>query len=254
MAVQTLERTPLHRLRRIFPTGDDLTAQTHPLPLRSELFLIAHDDRTGRCHLNESSLQFGLAAAVLLELWLTNRVTIGWRYDARQGTAVADPGRITVLDTAPSGDTLTDTALVMLWHSGGTLRVGDFVKRFAATGLYERVRADMITAGIIRRTTRRRRWFFRTEAYQPAHEAYPVRARGPVRRVIDQHGTSPEVSDRSTLALASLVAALGLTPYLYPGVTVTGRPHDRLRHVVQRYADPTVREVIAAIPRRRAAR
>ncbi len=28
--------------------------------------------------------------------------------------------------------------------------------------------------------------------------------------------TSPQMPDRSTVALASLVAALGLTPYLYP--------------------------------------
>jgi hypothetical protein len=66
-----------------------------------------------------------------------------------------------------------------------------------------------------RRTTRRCRWFFRTEAYQPAHETYPVRARGPVHGIIGSHCMSPGVPDRSTMALASLIAALGLTPYLY---------------------------------------
>ena len=111
----------------------------------------------------------------------------------------------------------------------------------------------MIAAGIIRRTTRRRRWFFRTEAYQPTHEAYPVRARGPIRRMVDDHsrGANPEKPDRSTLALASLVAALGLAPYLYPDATATGRRRDWLRHIVQQHADATVRDVITAMPRRR---
>jgi hypothetical protein len=72
----------------------------------------------------------------------TRKVTLGSgrRYDTREGVLVADPVRITVLYPDRVGDPLIDTALAMLWHSS-TLRVRDFAKRFAATGLYERVRA-----------------------------------------------------------------------------------------------------------------
>jgi hypothetical protein len=70
--------------------------------LANDLFFVLHDDATGRMRLSSRLTGLGLAAAVLGELMLTGRVTVeltdGW-----VGLAL--------VDAAPTGDTLTQTAL-----------------------------------------------------------------------------------------------------------------------------------------------
>jgi hypothetical protein len=165
------------------------------LSLRAELFLIAHDDDTGRRHIDKRRLALGLAAAVLLELWLACRIRIGWRPDARYAAWHPNPGQITILDASPTGDPIIDTALRLLWNLGGTPKISDFVRQFAATNLYDRVRGQMIATGILRRATRRRFRFFRAETYLSSHPRFPVRARTGVRN-LDRAGPTPPARHR----------------------------------------------------------
>jgi hypothetical protein len=247
VTIAAFQGTAATRLRRVVPTN--VPDRSRPLPLRTELFLIAHDDDTGRPHVDPDTLSLGLAAAVLLELWLSGRVHIGWRYDARTGRGVLDPGLISVLDATPIGDPLTDSVLANLWHTGGGLRAHEFITQLADTGLYERVRADMIAAGIIHRTTRRRFWLFRTDVYQPVHSAHSVRARFRIRQLADglRRDTTGRGPDPRVVALSGLITVLGLTGHLYPPDTTPTRLHERLRHVIDELADPTIRDVTAAI-------
>ncbi|HEX6074156.1 MAG TPA: GPP34 family phosphoprotein [Micromonosporaceae bacterium] len=246
MSVRTLERTALSRLKRILRTHDQSGPEV-PLPLRTELFLIAHDDETGRPHLNERSLTLGLSAAVLLELWLAGRIHIGWRYDVRRGRWVVDPGLITVAKRDPIGDPLSDIVLAEIWNSGTPLRVGEFVRRYAETvDFHERVRAHMVAAGVIRRTVQRRFWFFRTERYVPVETRESVRVRARVRRLVNRNRDDAASDDRH-LALAALVMALGLTRYLYPPEMSPAQLQQRLENLIAMRPDPTIREAAAAI-------
>lgn len=77
------------------------------------MVLIAHDDTTGRLRLSKKQLERGLAAAILLEPWLGEHITIGWRYDARYGPWQPDPRRITILTDTLTGDRLLDSALAL---------------------------------------------------------------------------------------------------------------------------------------------
>jgi hypothetical protein len=95
MNLAVLERRRPMRQRRIGPNPNDPRMR---LPLRAELFLIAHSDETGRNHLSRQALNLGLAGAVLLELWLTGRIQIGKQYHIRNGRYVHDTGRITIVD------------------------------------------------------------------------------------------------------------------------------------------------------------
>ncbi|HEX2418995.1 MAG TPA: GPP34 family phosphoprotein, partial [Micromonosporaceae bacterium] len=207
---------------------------------------------TGRIHIDLWRLARGLAAAVLFELWLAGRINIGWRFNAREGRAVKESGLVTVMSPAPIGDPLSDNLLTTLWNTGGTLKASDVIDQFAETDLYERVRADMIAAGVLRRTTRKRFRFFRTEAYQPSHKAYPVRARSMVRDLVDNYRRNHDMQlDRRALALSALVTALGLNRRLFvQRDSADSEFHRWLHYIVEQQIEPTIRDVVAAVTRR----
>jgi hypothetical protein len=173
-------------------------------------------------------------------------VRIGWREDARSGHYLHNPGLITVLSQTPTGDTMTDTALKLLWQVGGRVQVRDFVRQFAETNLYERVRADMVAAGILRRTDRRRFGLFRVETYQPA-EKTAVRVRASVRDIPDTYHRTREYPEPRMIALAALVTALGLTRRLYSDPSQAARLDRWLRSLIDQYPDPTLSEVSTAV-------
>jgi hypothetical protein len=173
------------------------------MPLRTDLFLIAHDQNTGQPYLPKHSVSVGLAAAVLLELWYAGRVRLGWHGSPTHGT-------VTLIDASATGDHINDSALVLLWRLGGTVTTNRFINDFAATDLYEAVRDHLTDSGILRRFYRRRFWFFRTEHRRPSSAVYPVKARARIRNVARLY--QPRLEDT---ALAALVTALGLTPYFH---------------------------------------
>jgi Golgi phosphoprotein 3 (GPP34) len=90
--------------RTVLPTTPERMAR---LPLHAELFLLAHDDDTGEPHINRRSLALGLAGAILLQLWLTQRVAIGWTYDMATRRWAPKPGRIALTTADPTGDPLS---------------------------------------------------------------------------------------------------------------------------------------------------
>lgn len=196
--------------------GDD-----GPLPLRTELFLIAHDHDTGRPHVSRRRLELVLAGGVLCDLWLADRIQIGWRLDARTGEWEVDPGRIVVLRDHSVGDPLADDVLATLCRTA-TPRVHSVVRELAATGLYERVAGDMIAAGILRRV--RRGWFgFRRDGYQPVSESFAVRVRNRLRDLVAGNPRlgewrAGERYESHNTALAALVVVLGLMRHLYSGL------------------------------------
>jgi hypothetical protein len=249
MAVRLLERTTLDRLKRILPAGADQT----PMTLLTELFLIAHDDESGRRHISERRLLRALAAAVLLELWVTGRVRIGWRDYVRGGVLERDPGRITIMKDDPTGDRITDTALDFI-STSGPMRSRDFVERFADTGLYRRVQADLVAAGFIHEKPRSRFWpFGRQVAYVPTREAYPVRARGRIRRMFDHYRAGTQQPDTRGLALSALVTTLKLTRQLRQNDIDPGHLHHWQKHLLDSNPNPTIRDIAATIISRKAA-
>ncbi|HEX2416994.1 MAG TPA: GPP34 family phosphoprotein [Micromonosporaceae bacterium] len=246
-----LERT-VTKSRRVFPSTNPRDPEVR-LPLRTELFLVAHDDETGRAHLDQHSLCLGFAGAVLLELRLSKRVLIGREYLVRDGRYGPDPGRITITDPTMWGDPLTDTAMSLLMRMGGATYVSDFIREFASLDLYDRVRGDMLAIGVLRRVTRR--WFglFRRDTYLPTKKAYPVKVRTWLRDLAvprDHTDPNPELPHMQTVALAGLVTALGLTRNLFHSDPAW--LHTRLMDIIGRLYDNTVRDVHAAInPARR---
>jgi hypothetical protein len=143
-----------------------------------------------------------------LELWHAGRVRLGWHGNPRHGTWKRRQGHVTLLDATPTDDPIHDAALGLLWRLGGTTNTQQFIEEFATTNLYEQVRDHLTTTGILRGTTRRKFWFFRTHTRRPSSAVHPVKARARIRNVARLY--KPHTRD---LTLTALVTALGLTPY-----------------------------------------
>jgi hypothetical protein len=224
------------------------------LPLHAELYLLAHDDDTGRQLINEQSLAIGLAGALLLELWFTERIHIGWAFDYRQQQWREAPGQLVVATPGPTANPLTDAALAAVERVAHTHAGGDhlrtWLRGFAASDLPERVQANLIMIGLLRRTQiRRYAGLVKSEAYLPVHERYAVRARAHIRDAVayherrGRHRTSP---DNQTVALCGLTAALELAEFLYEGRS-TRELTEWLRYVVEQHDEATVRAVVTAV-------
>jgi hypothetical protein len=228
--------------------------QREVLPLHAELYLLAHDDDTGELHLNPDCLAIGLAGALLLELAFTGHVVIGWAYDEFDRRWYADQGRLTVCRPGPAGSTLLDTALAAVERTIRAQPRGEHLRTwlyaFAASDLYERSRAAMVAAGLIRRT-RSRRWggLVKTETLLPVDVAYAVRARGKLRDAVAFHEGGkylPARPDDDTVALGGLVAALELAEFLYQGQS-NRELTEWLHYVVAQHNNPTITTVVQAV-------
>jgi len=245
MNLAVLKRRRPMRQRRIVPNPRDPEIR---LPLRTELFLIAHSDETGRNHLSRKALNLGLAGAVLMELSLTERIQIGKQYRIRDGGYVKDTGRITIIDPEFYGDPLTDQAMKLIRTTGGRFHASEFIDQFATPDLYDRVQGDMLATGVLKREIHRRFGLFRREVYSPVDGRHPIQIRSKVRDLANpRHPDDPgfELPNIQTVALAGLVAALGLARHLYhsdPAIL-----HMKLMDLIHRLYDNTIRDVYAAI-------
>lgn len=239
MSVSALSEPPVTTNGRILPSPDPRDPQVR-LPLRTELFLLSHDDDTGNPHLNQRALSLGLAAAILLELWQNRRILIGKAFRVRDGYYTPDPGRITIIDPTPLGDPLSDAALSLLQRTGGPTYVADFLGKFATPDMYDRVQGDMIARGILRRWTRRRFRFFRQDTFRATTPVYAVRTRAWLRSLAHPRNTNDQPHVQTT-ALAGLVTALGLTRNLYHADSAA--LHAKLTNTLYRNYDNTIRDV-----------
>ncbi|MFI6266675.1 GPP34 family phosphoprotein [Micromonospora sp. NPDC051006] len=207
------------------------------LPVRDELFLLAHDDDTGQPHLHPHALAIGLAGAVLIDLFLTGRITI----DPAQGTHSAVEQRLHLFNGRPTGDLIADSALASIRYPHPAPTVRGWLRGFS-DDLYERTRAGLVAAGILRHASRRRlAGLLRTDTYRATDTKWAIIARARLRYL----ATGREPADNHTAALAGLIAALNLTAYLYLDDDTTALTH-RLRTVAGQHHRP-VRHITAAV-------
>ena len=176
---------------------------TTVLPLADDLFLVGHDQYTGRVRIDDAVLDTSLAGAVLGELLLAGRV------DAENGMLV------TVRDQRPYGERVSDAALAEILKQREPRTVRAWVEYLRADAR-SMVATRLLLAGVVERVAGRRRMrsVVRYPATDPSAAAAPqVR----LRYVLDHR----ESLDAKTAVLAGLVAVAGLEP-------VVGGDSDRL--------------------------
>ncbi|MEV4196717.1 GOLPH3/VPS74 family protein [Micromonospora globbae] len=213
-----------------------MTASMPRLPLRDELFLLGHNDDTGQPHIHRQALALGMAGGVLIDLFLAGRIVLNPTGDHPGGD------RWLRLQTdQPVGDLIADTALAAIRYARTTPTVKSFLRSFA-DDLYERARAGLVAAGILRHTARRRLGgLVRAEVYLATDTKWAVVARARLRYL----AAGREQPDNHTAALAGLVAVLGLADHLYlDNDTAALTAH--LKTIADQHHRP-VREITAAV-------
>ncbi len=164
----------------------------YTLLLADELFLVGHDQYSGKPQISDSVLDTGLAGAVLGELVLAGRILIG------------DETNITVSDQRPYGERVSDAAMAEVLKQREVHPVRAWVEylrdhartmvapRLLQTGLIERVQSRSLLKQVVRFPAR-----------DPLLAASPT-AR--LRYMLDH----PSNLDEQTAALGGFVAATGL--------------------------------------------
>jgi Golgi phosphoprotein 3 (GPP34) len=198
----------------------------HVLPLRDDLFLLAHDD-DGKLAIPEARIDAGLAGATLIDLLLSRRVL------------VAD-GRLDVIDPTLTGDGEADATIDAIAANNAPCGPRAWVG-WISNGAYERVAAALGAAGVVRRSTTRRLGLLTVSRCVPCHIEDLVRVRSRLRYAI--HGR--DVPDPATAALCGLVLALHLESALLLNMDTSD-----LRLALERMTAPmqaTVRQVTNAV-------
>jgi hypothetical protein len=165
--------------------------------LTEDLFLLACDV-TGRTAIDGVHLDLGLGGALVLDLMLLNRV------------AVADD-RVTVVDFAPTGDSMLDGALARI---GGQAKPRDtsYWVRHLARGARRTVEDRLVTAGVLRLDEHKVLGLIKVHRTPEADGRIQHELMNRLgEAVVLGHPAPPE-----TAALASLVFAVGLDRHLFP--------------------------------------
>jgi len=161
--------------------------------LADDLFLMAHNDVTGKPHLQPRAAGLGLAGALMGELMLLGKIWV-----QPDGTIVADP--------TPAEDVLTGSLLGLLRSEQNRARDWLlFLGRTAARDVARR----LANAGYLARDSARRPW--REERWVPVD---PDCAFAPLIRVIPALTPSRAVTFEGA-CLAGLAYACGLGPRMF---------------------------------------
>lgn len=162
------------------------------LLLHEELLLIALRDEKGAIHYQAGMCQYALAAAILAELLLAERI------------AVEDDKKriVNVTNTRPIGEPLLDECLSRIESARRRQRLRAWVQRLANTRqLRQRIAAGLCQRGILREDEDRVLWLFRRKLFpqrDPRHE----------RRIIERLRRAIFTETRSVAPRTAILIAL----------------------------------------------
>ena len=165
--------------------------------LADELFLIAHDDYSGKTGAATNLLEAALAGAALGELLLDRRISVV-------------RGEVSAADHRVWHEPVTDRILGEIIHRGDGHAVRSWIA-FLAPQLLEQVGDRLASAGTVRRETSRG-LSLRTTVRWPGVD--PNRVARPRIRLTATLERSDQPLDRRTTVLASLVHSIGMTRVL----------------------------------------
>src|SRR3712207_6526525 len=161
--------------------------------LPGEFALIAYDD-DGKPITDGVHLDHGLGGALLLELTLLGKIDV-------------EDDRVVVRDATPTGDTVVDAALARIAEDKPR-KAKAWVSKLAK-GTREKVMAQLVAQGVVRREEGRVLLVFPRTRYPAANGVEPV-AETEARQRMHAAVAGPGEVDPRTAALCSLVAATDL--------------------------------------------
>ena len=189
------------------------------LRLHQELFLLAHDDN-GTPYLHQPSLNIGLAAAVLIDLTLTERIT-------------THDGYLTTRGVRPVGDPVLDTLHTTITHARQPHTADEWLRTIAAD-IHHRTTGGLLATGMLTRVTTRRTFGRRHEQLLPTDPTHAGLPRAAIRYAI--YGR--HYPDLQCAALCGLIVTLRLERTLHLNFP-TNEIVTTLRHITDQHCPQT---------------
>lgn len=203
--------------------------------IAEDLLLLLTDDSSGKHLVDGSTLDLGLAGAVLLELALAGVVDI-----AGPGEQ-ARPGRVVVRSRTPVDDPLLREAMQRI-VAAGPRKPEDLLPKLA-TGLRTALLARLTGRGILRTEDGRVLWIFPTRSWPAADSNHESRVRAALQEVLVTHQPA---QDREA-ALVSLLYATGSVTRVVGGAPAS-EIEQRAKSVADgEFAGKAVRAAIQAV-------
>jgi hypothetical protein len=168
--------------------------------IAEDLLLLLYDDQTGKPIAGSPGLDYSLAGAVLIELTLQGRLDI-----TGQGTG-EKPGRLKVVNGAPTGDPILDERLSYVLNKPGKKpkdQIGALSKR-----LRDQLLVRLAERGVLEQEEGRVLGLFPVTRWPARDARHEAEVRAQLHSVLTQ-GMAP---DQRTGALIALLSTLNVVP------------------------------------------
>jgi hypothetical protein len=179
--------------------------------IAEEFLLLALDDISGKWTMAGESLEPALAAALVVELALAERIGVGPRSPGSRGR-----GRVWIVNPAPTDDPELDALLEVLARRDGA-KLTDLISpvstRRISKGLPDRLIARLVARGVLAVDDRKVLGLFPTRTY-PARDPEPEEE---VRRRLQAALAGGETPTERTTALIALLNATNHVPKVVHG-------------------------------------
>ncbi|HZE41316.1 MAG TPA: GPP34 family phosphoprotein [Stackebrandtia sp.] len=207
---------------------------TDRLPVRTELYLLAHDEE-GKPLVNVPILGVGLAAALMIDLAITGQI------EAASGRVVARPRPSGGAHQGMVNGGIAGHSLSELYDARAHPPTPLEVVMTWKEGVYDRIRGEMVAADIIYPVKMRRLGLVPVTRYKMLDEGNVVKARTGLRRsVTGQAQASP-----ADAALCGLLVELQLERALYLAID-NATLRESMRAIAARHYD-TVKQIFVAL-------
>ncbi|WP_433792188.1 GOLPH3/VPS74 family protein [Actinoplanes sp. CA-252034] len=183
------------------------------IPLAEELLLLAYDDQSGKATGSRIGLDLGMAAAILIDLALANRV------------AYAADGYLKVVDATPIGDPVADAVLEKI-STEEPHTPAQWLQRLRHR-LRTRVLEDLCARGVVQDVDETQLGVIHVHRYPTTDPAYEAEIRGRLAAAL----TGNTLPDERTAALATLLVAARMEPALKLPADEADRAHERLEEI-----------------------
>lgn len=203
--------------------------------IAEDLLLLLTDDSSGKHLVDGTTLDLGLAGAVLLELAMSGAVDI-----TGPGEQVR-PGRVVVRSETPIDDPLLDEA-VQRTRAAGPRKPQELLPKLAK-GLRPMLLARLTDRGILRAEDGWVLWIFPTQSWPAADSSHEAQVRAALYEVLV---TGRPARDREA-ALVSLLHAIGSVAKVVGGAPASELKQRAKAIAEGEFAGKAVREAIQAV-------
>ena len=201
------------------------------LTFAEEILLLTLDDEDGvMLPIRESTMEYVLTGAVLMDLAFANRID-------------TDPERLMVIDPSPTGNPMLDRALERITASGETKDAKGWIEtlsRTEAEAIRETALSQLVERGILERRDEKFLWVFRSRRYPTIDGRAEREAKLRITGVL----LSDDMPDPRDIALIALADVCNILREIFTDREI-GRAEDRIR--LLRKMDLIGREVSGAV-------